>query len=499
MKNKRISTESTNSKVAQKRERKEIPKEAKEKAQETFKEPQTNKKIPNVTTEENKNLMDTTRTPIEVQSRVYSWGNGDAGQLGLGSEITDQITPSEIKTLRDKKIISVVSGGMHTLALSIDGKVFSWGCNDEGVLGREGPEDIPLEVKFKTKIVKLAAGDSISVALDENNVVYTWGLFRGPGGVLGHSVKRGKIIKQANTPMAVPRIKATDITAGHNHILVLSKTRKVYAWGDCSGGRLGYKISERHKNTSFISLTPRITQINADHIGAGGYHSIACQTFSSKKKSLPKHPKEKNIHYRNTPEYYDKQGNRNIIYDNQGDITLPETNYTNTNPIHISCAGVNNYHQAEEAKDTYWGPYTPIAQIHSIKNIQGGEYSTCILEENGTLWTRGRNDQNQLGTNTNKNIDTFIKYQHKTDTVSITNNHLGCISKGALFTSGANFNSQLGHTSQTTDKVLFPNDEIPISIGTGAQHTTAVTLTHKSLIKDIETLTSIPLTGGIYK
>ena len=31
----------------------------------------------------------------------------------------------------------VRAGGMHTVALSDEGKVFTWGCNDEGALGRE--------------------------------------------------------------------------------------------------------------------------------------------------------------------------------------------------------------------------------------------------------------------------------------------------------------------------------------------------------------------------
>ena len=30
---------------------------------------------------------------------------------------------------------------MHTIALTKGGEVFSWGCNDEGGLGRETPED----------------------------------------------------------------------------------------------------------------------------------------------------------------------------------------------------------------------------------------------------------------------------------------------------------------------------------------------------------------------
>lgn len=33
-------------------------------------------------------------------------------------------------------MVDVRAGGMHTVAITEDGKVFTWGCNDEGALGR---------------------------------------------------------------------------------------------------------------------------------------------------------------------------------------------------------------------------------------------------------------------------------------------------------------------------------------------------------------------------
>ena len=43
-----------------------------------------------------------------------------------------------------QQVASVVAGGMHTLALSVDGVVYSFGCNDEGALGR------PIEARLVT-------------------------------------------------------------------------------------------------------------------------------------------------------------------------------------------------------------------------------------------------------------------------------------------------------------------------------------------------------------
>lgn len=61
-------------------------------------------------------------------------------------------------------------------------KVLTFGCNDEGVLGRdtskEGIETIPGEVKLDVKAVQISAGDSHSAALLEDGHVFAWGAFR---------------------------------------------------------------------------------------------------------------------------------------------------------------------------------------------------------------------------------------------------------------------------------------------------------------------------------
>lgn len=79
------------------------------------------------------------------------------------------------------KILKIVCGGMHTVALSSAGKVYTWGCNDEGALGRPGQENAPLEVvdTMKIPITDIAAGDCHTVAYNANlNQIFLWGLYR---------------------------------------------------------------------------------------------------------------------------------------------------------------------------------------------------------------------------------------------------------------------------------------------------------------------------------
>lgn len=61
--------------------------------------------------------------------------------------------------------------------------MFTWGCNDEGALGREtrdGEEYSPGQVLSlkEVVIIQLSAGDSHTAALATNGDVYCWGVFR---------------------------------------------------------------------------------------------------------------------------------------------------------------------------------------------------------------------------------------------------------------------------------------------------------------------------------
>lgn len=107
-------------------------------------------------------------------------GMGDIGQLGLGEDIEEKKIPSLV-TLPEP-VCSIVAGGMHSVCLTKSGNVYTFGCNDEGALGRLTPADaqqfIPDLVEINEKVVQISAGDSHSGALTESGKVYIWGNFR---------------------------------------------------------------------------------------------------------------------------------------------------------------------------------------------------------------------------------------------------------------------------------------------------------------------------------
>ncbi|RCH84563.1 hypothetical protein CU097_006494 [Rhizopus azygosporus] len=114
--------------------------------------------------------------------KAYVIGTGEAyGELGLGDDVTSVSRLTLIEALKDEDIVDVQSSYMHSLALTKNGKIWSWGGNEFGALGREGIESIPqpirhISIKY-TKFSKIACGYTYSMAISSKGQLYTWGTF----------------------------------------------------------------------------------------------------------------------------------------------------------------------------------------------------------------------------------------------------------------------------------------------------------------------------------
>lgn len=67
-------------------------------------------------------LNDIVKAPTVV-GNVFVFGTGDTGQLGLGEDMLERKRPMPLKTLDGEDIVDVVSGGMHSIAITKEGKV----------------------------------------------------------------------------------------------------------------------------------------------------------------------------------------------------------------------------------------------------------------------------------------------------------------------------------------------------------------------------------------
>ena len=73
---------------------------------------------------------------------MYAFGYGEYGQLGLNDE-EDACVPVEIPTLTpEMKVIQVAAGDCHSVVLTEDGRVFTFGSGEYGQLGHGNHDDV---------------------------------------------------------------------------------------------------------------------------------------------------------------------------------------------------------------------------------------------------------------------------------------------------------------------------------------------------------------------
>ena len=110
---------------------------------------------------------------------LYSYGYGEYGALGQGG-ITFLQTPKIIPSLKDRFVIQVSCGEVHSLALTNIGDVYAWGRGFEGQLGiakNFETSSTPKYLKYfyNNPVTYIACGAYHSLAITQEKKLYGWG------------------------------------------------------------------------------------------------------------------------------------------------------------------------------------------------------------------------------------------------------------------------------------------------------------------------------------
>lgn len=232
---------------------------------------------------------------------VASWGSNQFGNLGNNTTI-NRSRPVQVCAVGAtdcgahplQGVASVSAGGNHSLALLTDGTVVSWGYNVGGELGdgTTATRTTPVKVCAPgatdcaanplTGVVKVAAGNGISLAVLSNGTLVSWGT--NEDGRLGDGKKAdkrttpGKVCAPGATDCeAAPLTGVTDVAA-YSHVLALLSNGTVAAWGSNQSGQLGkdWQHADQYR-PSVVCATggcgSSLTGVTA--IDAGFQHSVA--------------------------------------------------------------------------------------------------------------------------------------------------------------------------------------------------------------------------------
>ena len=74
---------------------------------------------------------------LTADGAVWSWGYGEDGTLGHGDEQNEQmqLLPKKVEAFADQRVVTVSAGALYSTALTADGAVFTWGKGERGCLG----------------------------------------------------------------------------------------------------------------------------------------------------------------------------------------------------------------------------------------------------------------------------------------------------------------------------------------------------------------------------
>ena len=173
---------------------------------------------------------------VDTQGEIYSWGGNTHGQLGRSTTSTPVDEPGKVDTPVGVTFIQASAGGSHSVAISDDGNLYTWGNATKGRLGRDtnntpadkpGKVDTPVGVTF----TQASAGDGNSIALSSDGSLYTWG-------------DSGKTSSDRPNKVDTPAgITFTQASAGASYCLALGSDGNLYSWGDNANGQLGRDTS----------------------------------------------------------------------------------------------------------------------------------------------------------------------------------------------------------------------------------------------------------------
>ena len=384
---------------------------------------------------------------LKSDGSVWAWGLNIYGQLGDGTN-TNKTTPVRVTGPAGygnlMGVVAVSVGAWYSMALSTDGKVWTWGRNNYGQLADGTTEDrnTPAWARGEngsghlTGVVAISAGHSHSMALKADGTVWTWGrndygqIGDGTSAAISSNPHHKKVfpvqVKGANGIWKLTDIVA--VAAGDSHSMALKSDGSVWTWGNNNDGQIGDGTASTKPNDPNYKKVLPVQVMNSDgngylsdvvYVAPGDYYSMAIKSDRS---------------------VWTWGNNR---YGQIGDGTAPaspdDPNYKKVRPVQVKGANGNGYLSdivASAGKDHSialksdgsvwtWGlnrfgelgdgasgddssKVTPVqvkgaggsGYLTDITAVAAGYYCSMAIKSNGSVWAWGSNGQGQLGDGT---------------------------------------------------------------------------------------------------
>ena len=234
---------------------------------------------------------------VTETGKVFTWGTNDFGSLGNNNTVSVHMNPTEITgnfTLASNdKIIKVFASenGSSYAAISELGKVFVWGYNAYGNLGDYTTNDLALP-KDITSYFSISVGDYITdivfapshtIALSNNGYVFTWG--NNDMGQLGNASMTSYYYPQNITSRFSLGVgeEVVKVSAGLEFSAALTNEGRLFMWGSREIGQLAdapgtTKVITPSDRTSLLGLSVGETIVDFD---SGFNHTLVLTSLNN--------------------------------------------------------------------------------------------------------------------------------------------------------------------------------------------------------------------------
>lgn len=214
---------------------------------------------------------------ISNQPKVYSWGWNDQFQLGRNKVHRQTIYHSypvafSAPNFRPKQI---AAGDDHNILLDTSNSIYVWGGNSKGQLGLGHTKEVDrislIDFTNGDPVVDVKAKGNSSLVVTESGAAYYWPLQRSGGEV---------IIRPAL--LSIPnKVQISHGACGYNFAILVAKNGTVYSFGtDNSAGQLGFGDTFARETPTLIQSIKndgeKVTQAHC------GFKHVICKTSLGK-------------------------------------------------------------------------------------------------------------------------------------------------------------------------------------------------------------------------
>ena len=247
---------------------------------------------------------------LTEKGKVYSWGSSQGGQLGLSENYLTSFPnfmnelcinqPIQIPNLTNIK--KIVSGEAHSIALTKEGKCYSWGFGSNGQLGLGFCEDSfepgygmsksrvlePKLIENFDNVIDISSGKTFSMFINEKNELFACGINDLLQCGIGEKNPKNHVFNPEIDcfDFIIPTqlkcffsMKVEKVSCGEGHCIAIIKDnlddkRKVWSWGNNKFGQLGIGGQIKKSLPKTIDYLLQYDDNKIGDVSCGGFHSL---------------------------------------------------------------------------------------------------------------------------------------------------------------------------------------------------------------------------------